>query len=155
VLVSLLAVETSPFDKNLFTFTKLLLGTLEVEVDVEAFQELCDWVLIVVLFLLQHLHQVLQNVSSSARFVVGRRSKKHCVSNLKTKLLCTFTWLPLVCDNGGGQITENVWARRLNGVQVSILEEQVDDSVSSVGVVEENEETPVDQPGALLQLVKR
>jgi hypothetical protein len=61
----------------------------------------------------------------------------------------------LVSDNGSSEVTEDPWARSLDGVDVGRLEEKVDNSITSLGVVEEDEQGPVKEPGALLQLVER
>ena len=61
----------------------------------------------------------------------------------------------LVGDDGGGEVTENPRAGGLNGVDIRWLEKQVDDGITTLGVVEEDKQGPVEEPGTLLQLVER
>ena len=58
----------------------------------------------------------------------------------------------LVGDDSGGQVSQDVGAHGLNHVAVvGVVEQDVDHAVSTLGVVEEHEERPVDEPRALLQ----
>merc|ERR1719430_1399736 len=62
----------------------------------------------------------------------------------------------LVGDNSSGQVSQDPWTGGLDCVQVLLLvEEQLDDQVPALGVVEEDEEGPVDKPGPLLQGLQR
>jgi hypothetical protein len=43
----------------------------------------------------------------------------------------------------------------LDSVQVTILEEHVNDAISAIGVIEKHKQAPVNQPRSLLQLLQR
>lgn len=110
-------------DDDRLAFVQLQAGALKVKVHVEMFQELCDGVLVRVRLLLDDLDQILQCIPATA-----------------------------VNDDGRGQVAQDVRAHGLDGVQVECLaQEHLDNEVTSLGVVEEHQHTPVDQPGALLQ----
>lgn len=112
--------------ENLLALGELLLGEVEIKVDVESLNKLGDGVTVLVGLMLNNLDEFLEQVLAT-----------------------------LVGDNGGSEVTENPWARSLDSVDVGRLEEEVDNSITSLGVVEEDEQGPVKEPGALLQLVKR
>ena len=116
--------EEEIIDEHGLAIPELLLGAVKVKVDVEVLDEAGDGILVGVGFFLDHLDQVLHHVPPGA----------------------------LVDDDRSGQISQDPGARGLDGVQVGLLvEEQVDDQVLTLVVVEEDEQTPVDQPGPLLQ----
>jgi len=103
-------------------FAEPLLGGLEVELDEEGVEELGDWVGVRVGFLLDDLEEVLE---------------EHA--------------LLLVGDDSDGEVAEDVRARRLDGVQVLVIEEELQDQIATAGVVEKDEEAPVNKPSPLLQ----
>lgn len=116
---------------------QLALGAIKVEVDVETFDEFGDGIAIVVRLVLNQAHQLL-----------------HVDATL------------LVRDDRRRQVAQNVRARRLDGVQVRIVlrllvaealvvEEELHQQIATVLHVEEDEQAPVDQPGALLQRLNR
>jgi len=43
----------------------------------------------------------------------------------------------------------------LNSVQVPVLEEQINDPISTIFMVEEDEESPMHQPYPVLELIQR
>lgn len=112
--------------------TKLLLCTVKIKVDVKAFDEFGDWIAIVVRFLLNEAHQIF-----------------HAVTSLT------------MSNDSSTQITENVRARSLNSVQVRILrifiahafrvEKELHEHVTTLLNVKEDEQTPVNEPSALLK----
>lgn len=104
-------------------FVQLEPGTLEIEIDEQMLQEFGDWIAIRVRFLLDDLDQIFQCITASR-----------------------------IDDNGSSQITQNVRAHRLDGIQVQwLIQEHFDDQITSLGMIDEDEHTPVNQPGALLQ----
>lgn len=104
--------------KDLVTEEKLLLCHIEIEVDEESLEKLSDGILVSVLLLLDDFDDV-TNVVSTA----------------------------FVDDNSCGDVSENMRAGRLNGVEVTVVEEQpIDDLVAAIRVVKPHKQTPVDQP---------
>lgn len=98
-------------------------GALEVKVHVQVFQELGDWVAVGVRLLLDDLYQILESVSPAS-----------------------------VDDDSCGQVAQNVRTHSLDRIQIQwFVQEHLDDQIASLGMVEEHQNTPVDQPGALLQ----
>lgn len=110
---------------------KLLLGLLEVEIDVESGNELRYWVGIFIRLLLDDSDEILE---------------------LLLVLCAVASSSVAVGDDGSGKVSENPWARSLDGVDVGGGEEEVDENILSGVVVEEWEKSPVNQPGAVLQL---
>ena len=82
------------FSSHSFAFEQLLLCAVEVEVDVEALEELGDGVAVHVRLLLNDLHQVLENRLP-----------------------------PLVGDDSGGQVAQDVRTHRLDCVQIPETQE--------------------------------
>ena len=111
-------------DQDGLAVSQLLLGSVKIKIDVEILDEAGDGVAVGVGLLLDDLDQVLHDVPPRA----------------------------LVADDSGGEVPQYPGTSRLDSVQIRLLvEEQVDDQVPSLGMVEEHEETPVDEPGSLLQ----
>lgn len=109
--------------QNGLAFVQLQTGTFEIEIDQQMFQEFGDWIAVCVRFLLDDFDQVFEGVTAS-----------------------------LVDDHGNGQVTQNVRAHRLDGIQIQwLVQEHFDHKITTLWVVNENEHTPVNQPGALLQ----
>mmetsp|Transcript_36013 Transcript_36013/g.75311 ORF Transcript_36013/g.75311 Transcript_36013/m.75311 type:complete len:330 (-) Transcript_36013:276-1265(-) len=109
---------------------QLLLRAVEVVVDQQAFNKLCDRITVGVVLLLNDPHKILEHVSS-----------------------------PRVGYHGGREVAEHVRAVRLDGLHVTLGEEEIDNFVTSVRIcrhfrLEEYKEAPVYQPGSLLQLLK-
>ena len=116
--------EKEVIDQDGLTVPELLLSTVKVKVDIEILDEAGDGVLVGVGLLLDHLDQVLHHIPPDA----------------------------LVDDDRCGQVSQDPRAGGLDCVQVGLLvEEQLDDQILALVMVEEHEETPVDQPGPLLQ----
>ena len=114
-------------NQHCLTITQFLLGPIKIEVDIQILNETRYGVLIGVGFLLDDLYEVLHNISPGA----------------------------LVSDDSGGEVSEDPGASGLDCVQIRLLvEEQIYDQVSSLGVVEEDKQAPVDQPGALLKCLE-
>jgi len=89
--------------------------SLEVKVHIQALQELGDGIAVSVRFLLDHLDQILQSVAAGA-----------------------------VDHYGGGQITHDVRAHCLDGVQIQwLVQEHLNDEIASLGMVEEDQDRPV------------
>lgn len=110
-------------DDHCLAFMEFHSGTIEVEIHVQAFQELGDRVTVCVRFLLNDFDQILEGVATGP-----------------------------VDDNGGGQIAKDVWAHCLNGVQVKrFVQKHFNDEVATFWMIEECQHTPVDQPGPLLE----
>ncbi len=108
--------------QDLLALSQLLLGGLEVKLNEECIEKLGDGIVICVSFLLDDSEEILQRHS-----------------------------LLLVRDHCDGQVSEDVWAGCLDGIQVLVVEEEFHEQAASAGVVEEDEEAPVDEPCALLQ----
>merc|ERR1719220_2235716 len=116
------ATREEVINQHGFAVPQLLLSTIEVKVDVEVLDEAGDGVLVGVGLLLDNFDQVLHDIPSCA----------------------------LVSDDSCGQVSEDPGAGGLDCIQVLLLvEEQLDNKVSALGVVKEDEEGPVDQPGLL------
>ena len=116
--------EEEVVDEDCLTVPQLLLGSVKVKVDVEVLDEAGDRVAVGVRLLLNDLDEVLHDVPPGA----------------------------LVADDCGGEVPQYPGTGRLDGVEIRLLvEEQINDQVSPLGMVEEHEQTPVDEPGPLLQ----
>ena len=112
---------------------ELLLRLLEVKVDVERAHKVGDGVAVFVPFLPDHSHEVLELLLVLARVAAAAA----------------------VRDDRGGQVAQHPGAVGLDGVDEGRLEEQVGERLARGLVVEEGEEGPVDEPGAVLQLRER
>lgn len=116
-------VDEEVVDDDVLAFVQFHAGSLEIEVDVQMLQELGDRVLVGVRFLLNNFDQVLEGVAASA-----------------------------VDNDGDREVAHDVRARRLDDIQVDrLIQEHLDDQVASLGVMEEDQHAPVDQPCALRQ----
>jgi len=60
-----------------------------------------------------------------------------------------------VCYDSGGEIAEYPRAVRLDRVDISGREEKFTDGIASRVIIEEREESPVNQPCSVLKLCKR
>ena len=104
-------------DQDRLTVSQFLLGSIKIKVDIQIFNEAGDWVLIGVGLLLDDLDQILHDVPPGT-FVTN-----HCC----------------------GQISQDPGTSCLDGVQIRLLvEEQVNDEISTLGMVEEDKQAPVD-----------
>ena len=118
-----ITVDEKVIDDHILALLQLHAGAFEVEVDVQMFQEFCDWIFVCVRLLLDDLHQVLQSIATTA-----------------------------VDHNSDRQVAQDVRACCLNDIQVYRLVQQVfDDQIASFRVMEEDQDAPVDQPCALCQ----
>jgi hypothetical protein len=119
--------------ENLLGLAQLLLGLLEVEVDVQGLDEVGDGVGVLVPFLAHDADQVLK----------------------LTLVLVAVAGAAAAGDNGSGQVAQDPRARGLDGVDVGGREEHVGQGLAGGLVVEEGKQRPVEQPGAVLQLGER
>ena len=122
--------EVAP--ENLLGENKLVLSLLEVKVDAEGVDEAGDGVLVLVGLLLDDanniLHLLLLDTSVLRAAAVG--------------------------DDGDGEVTEDPGRVGLDGVDEAGVEEEVEEGLAGLVVVEEGEESPVDELGAVLELSK-
>lgn len=51
-----------------------------------------------------------------------------------------------------GRVVVSLNERKAIGISVLILKEHIDDTIAAVGVIEEDKQTPVNEPSALLEL---
>lgn len=116
--------------QHLFGFGEFALRFLEVEVDVERLDEVGDGVVVLVAFLLDDPHDVLELL-----LVLARVARAAAVGN-----------------DSGGEVAQDPGAGGLDGVDEGGLEEELADYVAGGLVVEEGEQRPVDQPGAVREL---
>lgn len=107
------------------------MGLLEVEINVERFDEVGNRVCVFVSLLANNANKVLQLPLVYAVVLVRT--------------------IP-VRDNSRGEVSENPWAAGLNGVDVGGGEEKIGEDIAGGVVVEVGEERPVDQPGAVVKL---
>mmetsp|Transcript_3668 Transcript_3668/g.5568 ORF Transcript_3668/g.5568 Transcript_3668/m.5568 type:complete len:395 (+) Transcript_3668:347-1531(+) len=107
--------------KQGLTLSQFLLSGFKVKLNEKSIHKLGDGVRVGVALLLDDLQQIL-----------------HCGS------------LSLADDHGGGKVSEDVGAGGLDDGKVALVEKQFQQGISSIGMVEEDEETPMNQPGALL-----
>lgn len=118
-----IAVDEEVVGDDVLALVELQARALEVEVDVQMFQELRDGIFVRVRLLLDDLHQVLQSVAATA-----------------------------VDDDGDRQVAQDVRTGRLDDVQVHrLVQQHLDDEVAALRVMEEDEDAPVNQPCALCQ----
>lgn len=106
------------------------MGGLKVEVDVERLDEVGDGIGVLVVLLLDNANNVLELLL----------------------VLTSVTGAGAVGDDSGGQVSEDPGAGSLDSVDEWCGEEEIADSVASWLVVEEWEESPVDEPCAVVQL---
>lgn len=116
--------------ENLLGLAELLLGLLKVKVDVQSLDEVGDGVGVLVALLADDADQVLE-----LALVLVRVAGAAAAGN-----------------DGGGQVAQDPGAVCLDGVDVGGGEEHVGQGLAGGLVVEEGEQRPVDQPGAVLQL---
>jgi hypothetical protein len=119
--------------EDLLGLAQLLLRLLEVKVDVQGLDEVGDGVGVLVPFLAHDADQVLK----------------------LALVLVAVAGAAAAGDNGGGQVAQDPRARGLDGVDVGSREEHVGQGLAGGLVVEEGEQRPVEQPGAVLQLGER
>jgi hypothetical protein len=119
--------------ENLLGLAKLLLGLLKVKVNVQGLDEVGDGVGVLVALLAHDADQVLELALVLVR-VAGAVAAG---------------------DDGGGQVAQDPRAVGLDGVDVGGREEHVGQRLAGAVVVEQREQRPVDQPGAVLQLRQR
>lgn len=98
-------------------------SAFEVKVDVQALQKLSYWILVSVRLLLDDLNEILERVATAT-----------------------------VDYHGSRQVAKDVRTHRLDRIQVQrLVQEHLDDEVTTLGVIEENQHTPVNEPCALLK----
>lgn len=114
-------------------FREFSLGLFEVEVDIECLYKVGDWVVVLVVFLLDDADHVFE------LFLV-----LSCVSRAAT-----------VGDYGCSEVAEDPGAGGLDCVDKGGREEELADCVPCRLVVEEGEECPMDEPGAVGELCQR
>lgn len=119
--------------EDLLGLAQLLLGLLEVKVDVQGLDEVGDGVGVLVRFLAHDADQVLE----------------------LALVLVAVAGAAAAGDDGGGQVAQDPRARGLDSVDVGGREEHVGQRLAGGLVVEEGEQRPVEQPGAVLQLGER
>lgn len=107
----------------LITLQQHLVRHLEVVIVEDRLQEVGDRVLVNILELLDDLHELVDDGATA-----------------------------LVDDDRRRKVAENVRARGLHGVHVAVLVQELDEAGAPVAVVEEDEETPMDEPRAIAQL---
>lgn len=118
--------------EHLLRLTQLLLRLLEIEINVERCDELGDGVRVLVQLLLDDADEVLELL------LVGGRVAAACP----------------VGDDGGGNVAEDPGGGGLDAVDVGGGEKEVKEDVLGGLVVEEGEERPVNQPGAVVELAE-
>jgi hypothetical protein len=111
--------------QNLLSQLQLCLSGTKVALNVKSLDELGDGVCVLVGLLLDGADQFLQLIL-----------------------------LLLVGNNSDGKESENVRASHLNSAQVAVVEEPLNDTSAARRVVEEDEQGPVNEPCALLELLK-
>ena len=116
--------------EHLLSLDQLLLGLLEVEIDVKSLNEVGNWVAVLVVLLLDDTDDVLELLL----------------------VLPSVACAGAVGDDCSGQVSEDPWAGRLDGVDEWRREEQVADGVARWLVIEEWEKCPVNQPSTVSEL---
>lgn len=119
--------------EDLLSLAQLLLRLLKVEVDVQGLDEVGDGVGVLVPFLAHDADEVLE----------------------LALVLVAVAGTAAAGDDGCGQVAQDPRARGLDGVDVGGREEHVGQRLAGWLVVEEGEQRPVEQPGAVLQLGER
>ena len=116
--------------EHLLSLDQLLLGLLEVEIDVKSLNEVGNWVAVLVVLLLDDTDDVLELLL------------------VLSGVACTGA----VGDDCSGQVSEDPWAGGLDGVDEWRREEQVADGVARWLVVEKWEKCPMNQPSTVSEL---
>jgi hypothetical protein len=119
--------------ENFLRLAELLLRLLKVKVDVQRLDEVGNGVVVLVALLPYNPDQVLE-------------------------LLLVLVRVPAAAaagDDGGDEVAQDPGAVCLDGVDVGGGEEHVGEGLARGFVVEEGEEHPVNQPGAVLELCER
>ena len=119
--------------QNLLSLAEFLLRLLEVKVDVQGLDEVGDGVTVFVTLLSYNPDQIFELL-----LVLVRVAATVAAGNY-----------------GSREVTQNPGAVCLDGVDVCGGKEHVGEGFARSFVVEEGEERPVDQPGAVLQLCER
>ena len=113
---------------------ELLLRGLKVELDVELLEELCDRVLVLVLLHLYDLDDLADRVADAR----GERARRG-----------------LAAKNGGSsEVTKDPWGGGLNSVEVDGGEEGLKEEGAPLWMVEVDEEGPVEEPCAGMELAE-
>merc|ERR1719186_30402 len=111
-------------DQDCFAVTQLLLGSVKIKVDVKILDEAGDGILVSVGLFLDDLDKILHDIPPGA----------------------------LVSDDSSGEISEDPGTCCLDSIEIGLLvKEQTDNEVSALWMVEEDEQTPVNEPCALLE----
>jgi hypothetical protein len=122
--------------ENLLRLAELLLCLLKVKVDVQSLDKVGDGVVILVALLPYNTDEVLDLLLVLVGIAAGGG--------------------PVAAsDDGSGEVPQDPRAVGLDGVDVGEGEEHLGEGFPGGVVVEEGEQRPVDQPGAVLQLCQR
>ncbi|KAJ8576646.1 hypothetical protein ON010_g2572 [Phytophthora cinnamomi] len=119
-----LLVQEEVAGQHDLALAQLLLGRLEVEVDEQALDEVHDRVAVALVVHAQHAQQVLDEVTTA-----------------------------LVQDHAGAQVAQQPGRVALDGLYTARLQHKVHDGVTALLVPREDEQRPVQQPRALLELL--
>lgn len=119
--------------ENLLSLGKLLLCLLEIEIDVESLDEICDWIAVFIVLLSNKLDNLLQLLL------------------VLSSVACSAS----VGDDSCGKISKDPRAGGLNGIDEWGGKEELADGVTGWFVVEEWEKSPVDEPCAVSKLCQR
>jgi len=112
---------------HLLALAQGLLGAIKVKVDVEGLHELGQRVTVVVRLLLDEGNNVLHRLTATA----------------------------LAQDRRDSEVSQDVRAGSLDGLPVGGLQQDLEQQVTSILVVEEDEQTPVNDPSSLLEQLNR
>jgi hypothetical protein len=122
--------------QNLLRLAEFLLRLLKVKVNVQGFDEVRDRVVVLVALLPDNAHEILDLLLVLIRVAASGR-------------------LVPACYHGCGEVSQDPGAVGLDGVDVGGREEHIGESFARGLVVEEWEQRPVDQPGAVVELCER
>lgn len=110
-------------DDDRLAFVQLHSGAFEIEIHVQVLQEFSDWVLVSVRFLLDDLDQVLECITAAT-----------------------------IDNHGCGQVSQDVRTHCLDCIQIErFVQEHLNDKITALSVIEEDQDGPVDQPCPLLK----
>lgn len=118
--------------EHFFCFRELLLGFLEVEIDVQRLNEVCNRVVVLVVLLFNNADDVLELLLVLTSIACAAAVRDYCC-----------------CE-----VSEDPRAGSLNGIDEWGGKEQLANGVARWLVVEEREQSPVDQPCSVGELRK-
>lgn len=119
--------------ENFFSLGKFLLCFFKIKVEVQSLDEISDWVRILVVLLLDDTNDIFELLL----------------------VLASVAGTVAVGDNCSSQISKDPWAGGLDGVDECWGEEEIADNITSGFVVEEWEQSPVNEPGSVVKLCER